>query len=130
VQSVKYAGEDSLRAAGADLHSGRGQNGQPSLLGFDDHFPLLFGIWLAAEIPDALYLRWMIDRFAPKAALSSPFEYVMANLEGVVMHVVQLTTGEGMKVVGSTDSINLETIPELAYVTLEIVDNFLTEQRW
>jgi hypothetical protein len=69
-------------------------------LGFDDHFALLFGIWLAAEIPDAFYLRWMIDRFAPKATLSSPFEYAIANLEGVVMHVVQLTTGEGLNEVG------------------------------
>jgi hypothetical protein len=73
---------------GADVHIGR--CGKSSLLGFDDHFAILFGIWMASEIPDACYLKWMIDSYAPKGSLSSPFEYALANLEGVVLHVEQI----------------------------------------
>jgi hypothetical protein len=49
---------------------------------------------MAADIPDAHYLKQVIEDCAPKAALSSPFEYAFANLEGVVMHVDQLSAGE------------------------------------
>jgi hypothetical protein len=79
------------RGADFHVHGANPVRGQPALLGFDDHFAIFFGIWLASEIPDAHYLKHVIEGCVPKAALSSPFEYALANLEAVVMHLRQLS---------------------------------------
>jgi hypothetical protein len=79
------------RGASAYLYGDNAVTGQPMLLGFDDHFALFFGLWMAADIPDARYLKRVIEECAPRAALSSTFEYAFTNLEAVVMHVEQLS---------------------------------------
>jgi hypothetical protein len=64
----------------------KGQSNSP-LLSFDDLFALFFGVLTATEFADVLYVKWMVDNFAPKPWLSPSFEYAQANLEALVMHV-------------------------------------------
>jgi hypothetical protein len=68
------------------------EDGDPmnEFLCFDDMFVLLFGTLLGMrpDIPDVEYIAWMIERFAPKDALSSAFEYAKTTIEGLAAHCV------------------------------------------
>jgi hypothetical protein len=65
----------------------------PELLSFDELFALFFGVVMAADFADVFFVRWMINEFAPKSWLSPSFEYAVANLDALVIHLEQLDVG-------------------------------------
>lgn len=63
-------------------------------ISFDDMFSLFFGVFLGSGIVDIFSVGKMISEFAPRAFLSPPFEYALANLEALVLHCAHLTVAE------------------------------------
>jgi hypothetical protein len=56
------------------------------ILSFDDLFSLFFAVMLVSELPDFFHLCWFLTNFVPKNALTPSFEYVLANLEALMIH--------------------------------------------
>jgi hypothetical protein len=74
---------------GAFINRLRGGAGPDSeFLCFDDLFALLFGTLLgtAPDVPDIGWVAWLIGRFAPRDALSAPFDFAKATVEGLAAH--------------------------------------------
>jgi hypothetical protein len=56
------------------------------ILSFDDLFSLFFAVMLVSELPDFFHLCWFLTNFVPKNAVTPSFEYVLANLEALMIH--------------------------------------------
>jgi hypothetical protein len=56
------------------------------ILSFDDLFSLFFAVMVVSELPDFFYVGWFVMNFVPKDAIATGFEYVLANLEALVIH--------------------------------------------
>lgn len=60
------------------------------ILAFDDMFSLFVGVFLSSDIPNIFSLCYFIDNFAPKSSLSSPFEYSIAAISSLTIHLKAL----------------------------------------
>jgi hypothetical protein len=56
------------------------------LLSFDDLFSLFFAVMLVSGVPDFFHFCWFVTSFVPKNAVTPAFEYVLANLEALMIH--------------------------------------------
>jgi hypothetical protein len=56
------------------------------ILSFDDLFSLFFAVMLVSDLPDVFHLCWFLTNFVPKNAVTPSFEYVLANLEALMIH--------------------------------------------
>jgi hypothetical protein len=56
------------------------------LLSVDDLFSLFFAVMLISDVPDFFYLCWFVMNFVPKNAVTPALEYVMANIEALMIH--------------------------------------------
>jgi hypothetical protein len=56
------------------------------LLSFDDLFSLFFAVMLVSGVPDFFHLCWFVANFVPKNAVTPAFEYVLANMEALMIH--------------------------------------------
>jgi hypothetical protein len=61
------------------------------LLGFDDLFAFLVGVLMASDIPNFFEIASFIDAFSPKNCLSNSFEFAMAAISALTVHLPSLT---------------------------------------
>jgi hypothetical protein len=88
---VKDALTEIHRAAIENLRLTTTEEILPShILPFDDFFMLFFGALVASDLPNPGYIAWLCGKFILKATLAPAFEYVQANLEGMLCHCNQL----------------------------------------
>jgi hypothetical protein len=63
---------------------------QSYILPFDDFFMLFFGALVASDLPSPGYVVWLASNYILKSTLGPAFEFVQANLEGMLCHCNQL----------------------------------------
>jgi hypothetical protein len=100
---VKDALSAIHRAALKNLHLASPEEVNPSsILPFDDFFMLFFGALVASDLPSPGYIGWLASKYLLKSTLAPAFEYVQANLEGMLYHCNHLD----IEALASRDSQN------------------------